>query len=80
MSSQNDNDRMYKIEQMCWSDPKDDRLQKILKICWCIHETKLMQASEVYLSAQERLVIMLSVRYKQLYEKSKLGAKHNLKP
>ena len=65
-------DRMYEIQQMCWSDPKDDRLQKILKICWCIHETKLMQVSEVYLSGQERLVIMLSVQYMwHLYEESK---------
>jgi hypothetical protein len=63
MANPNENDRMHEIQQMCWSDPKDDRLQKILRICWCIHETKLGQVSEVYLSPQERLVILLSVRY-----------------
>jgi hypothetical protein len=65
-------DRMWKIQQMFWSDPKDDRLQKILRICWGIHETKLGQVSEVYLFPQEHTVIWLSVQYMwRLYEESK---------
>jgi hypothetical protein len=56
-------DRIWEIQQMFWSEPKEDRLQKILRICWGLHETKFGQVSEVPLFPQERMVVSLAAEY-----------------
>ena len=70
---QMERDRMWEIQQMFWSDPKDDRLQKILRICWGIHETKFGQVSDKYRSSEELWLIMLSVNYMWLLAGAKPG-------
>jgi hypothetical protein len=53
-----ENDRMFRIQQMCWTNPKDDRLQRVLQVCCGIHEV-----NKAYLSPQERLIVWLAAEY-----------------
>jgi hypothetical protein len=53
-----ENDRMFEIQQMFWTNPADARLQRILQVCWAIRET-----NAAHLSPQERLIAVLSIKY-----------------